>query len=77
MTAALLVTIAFSIISLYLFVPRLAVDEHVKHGGAWSEDFKTGASAITDVSRPYYPYILVAALGLAAMSLAERKPARR
>jgi hypothetical protein len=77
MTAVLFATVLFSVFSLYAFVPRLAVDMHMRHGGTWSEDFNTGASAVTDASRPYYPYILVAALGLATISLFGQKPIRR
>jgi len=70
----LLLTTCFSVFSLSAFSPRLAVSLHEREGGRWSEDFRDGVLASAKVSRPYYPYIMISAFGLALVAvISERR----
>lgn len=70
----LLLTTCFSVFTLSAFSPRLAVSLHECEGGRWSEDFRDGVLSSARVSRPYYPYIMISAFGLALIAvISERR----
>jgi len=58
-----------SIFEMYTFGPRLAVSKHKSAGGKWSQDFRDGVRAAKQINEPYYPYILISSVGLAAICL--------
>jgi hypothetical protein len=72
----LLFTAGFSVLTLDAFAPRLAVSQHERTGGKWSEDFRDGVVAVTRVSRPYHPYIVISSIGLAVIAILGQKRKR-
>ena len=66
--AGLALTTCFCIFSLDAFCPRLAVSLREHDTGRLSDDFREGVLAVTRVSRPCYPYILISSIGLALLA---------
>ena len=69
----LLLTTCVSVFSLSAFSPRLAFSLHEREGGRWSEDFRDGVLLSARVSRPYYPYIMISAVGLALVAVISQR----
>ena len=65
-----------ALFELYAFAPRLAMSQHQRSGKQWSAEVSEGAAVVTEVSRPWYPYIFVSSVGLAVLALLPMKAVR-
>jgi hypothetical protein len=65
-----------AVITLATFGPRSAISQHEQAGQPVSKDFIEGAASATRFASSFYPYVLLATVGLALMAVSCREKCR-